>query len=254
MSNSQQKDFRQIFKATSLFGGVQVFQIIITILRGKAVAVLLGPVGMGINGLLNSSIRLIQSLSSLGLPQSAIKDIAASSNDVGRQIKTYSVFRKLIILTAILGFLVAFLGAPWISQYTFDNRDYTWAYRLIAFTFLFSAITGGVYTALRGKRELKKLASANILGAVLGLTLAVPMYYFYGIEGIVPSLLLMAFVNFLIAMYYKQRYLNIEVIPLSFKSALKDGLPMIKLGLSMSATTLLSSGVAFLTLAFLTLL
>ncbi len=251
MSNSQQKDFRQIFKATSLFGGVQVFQIIITILRGKAVAFLLGPAGMGINGLLNSSIQFIQSLSSLGLPQSAIKDIAASSNDVGKQIKTYSVFRKLIIITAFLGFLIAFLGASWISQYTFDNQDYTWAYRFIAFTFLFSAITGGVYTALRGKRELKKLASANILGAVLGLILAVPMYYFYGIEGIVPALLLVAFGTFLIAMYYKHRYLNLEIIPISYRSALKEGLPMIKLGLSMSATTLLASGVAFLTLAFI---
>ena len=50
-TQSEQTAYRNIFKATSLFGGVQVYQILIKIIKTKVVAVLLGPVGVGILGL-----------------------------------------------------------------------------------------------------------------------------------------------------------------------------------------------------------
>ena len=53
--HAQQSSYRQIMKATSLFGGVQIFQIIISVIRSKFVAILLGPSGMGIVGLLAST-------------------------------------------------------------------------------------------------------------------------------------------------------------------------------------------------------
>ena len=51
----QKSSYRQIVKATSLFGGVQFFQIIISVIRSKFVAILLGPAGMGIVGLLTAT-------------------------------------------------------------------------------------------------------------------------------------------------------------------------------------------------------
>jgi len=44
--SEQPNSYKQIVKATSLFGGVQVFNIIISIIRSKFIAVLLGPTGM----------------------------------------------------------------------------------------------------------------------------------------------------------------------------------------------------------------
>lgn len=46
MSDSNQSSYRSIFKATSLFGSVQLFQIIIQIVKSKFIAVLLGPAGV----------------------------------------------------------------------------------------------------------------------------------------------------------------------------------------------------------------
>lgn len=53
------RSYRNIFKATTLFGGVQVYQILISIIRSKFVAVLLGTAGMGIQGMFLSSISLV---------------------------------------------------------------------------------------------------------------------------------------------------------------------------------------------------
>ena len=72
----ERKSYTQIVKATSIFGGVQVFNIIIQILRSKIIAVLLGPEGMGIIGLLKTTIDFIGKLSNFGLGTSAVKNIS----------------------------------------------------------------------------------------------------------------------------------------------------------------------------------
>ena len=53
------QSYKSIFKSTSLFGGVQVYNILLSIIKTKFIAVLLGTTGMGIMGLYQSTICLI---------------------------------------------------------------------------------------------------------------------------------------------------------------------------------------------------
>ncbi|MFK1880757.1 hypothetical protein ACIXEK_02480 [Bacteroides fragilis] len=46
--NKDESGYRTILKGTAIFGGVQVFNIVINLIRGKLVALFLGPEGMGI--------------------------------------------------------------------------------------------------------------------------------------------------------------------------------------------------------------
>ena len=74
---TEKKDsYRQIMKATSVFGGVQVFQILISIVRSKFVAILLGPAGMGIVGLLTATTGLVNGFTNFGLGTIAVKNIS----------------------------------------------------------------------------------------------------------------------------------------------------------------------------------
>jgi Na+-driven multidrug efflux pump len=78
----QQSSYRQIFKATSIFGGVQVIQIAIGIVRTKFVAVLLGTAGVGIMGFkLSYTADYINN--GLGIAFGAVRDVseAYGSND-----------------------------------------------------------------------------------------------------------------------------------------------------------------------------
>jgi len=96
--NTKATNYKSIFKATSIFGGVQVFNILITLIRGKAVAILIGTAGMGLNGLFLSGLNLIKSISSLGITESAVRDIskAHATEDVAQIGKTFTVFRRWI--------------------------------------------------------------------------------------------------------------------------------------------------------------
>ena len=110
----QTTSYRQIFKATSLFGGVQLFNIIISVVRSKIIAVLLGPSGMGVAGLLTSSTSLVAGLTGFGLSTSAVKDVAAAneSGDKDRINIVVAVFRKLVWITGLLGCLLTIILSP----------------------------------------------------------------------------------------------------------------------------------------------
>ncbi len=72
---------KDILKSTGLIGGSNIFTILIRVVQNKVVAILLGPTGVGIVSLFNSTISAIQSLSSLGLNISAVREVSISLKD-----------------------------------------------------------------------------------------------------------------------------------------------------------------------------
>ena len=193
--------YRQIVKATSLFGGVQVFLIVLAIVRTKAVAVLLGPAGMGTASLYASTLALIGSLTGLGLQVSAVKDIAAAhaSGDTTRMGRVVAVTRRLVWGTGALGVLVVAVGAPWLSRRAFADDAHTGGFLLLSLTLLFGALTAQRLVQLQGTRQLGRLARVNMAGGVLGLASALPMYWLWGEDGIVPALMATSFSALLVA-------------------------------------------------------
>ena len=102
--------YKQIFKATSIFGGVKVFTIFTNIIRVKFAATLIGPAGVGLIGLLNSIITMVHSIVGLGISSSSVKFISENENDVKRKLIIRTV-RKLVLITGSLGMFLTILFA-----------------------------------------------------------------------------------------------------------------------------------------------
>ncbi len=245
-------NYKSIFKATSIFGGVQVFNILITLIRGKAVAILIGTAGMGLNGLFLSGLNLIKSISSLGITESAVRDIskAHASDDAAQIGRTFTVFRRWIWITAAFGIAITICFSPLLSQFSFNSYEHTIDYIWLSITFVFGALTGGIYTLLRGTRQLKYLAQANIFGGVVGLVVALPIFYFYGIKGVVPAIIITAFANYLVSLYFRKR-IHFAPIAIDWRETLELGKPMVRLGISLTLINLLAAFVAFVLSAFI---
>lgn len=242
--SDQQSSYRQIMKATSIFGGVQVFTILIQIIRSKAIAVLLGPAGMGIMGLFSSTTTLISSMTNFGLSTSAVRDISAkhTAGDQDKVAEILSVFRMLAWATGILGMLVTFILSPWLSQITFGNEEYTLAFQVLSITLLISQLAAAQTAMLQGLRQIQLMAKASIYSAALGLLTTLPFYYFFGVKGIVPALLLTTVVIFSVQYFYVKK-LNISTYWLSYRETIRLGMPMLKLGfmLSLSGITMVAA-------------
>ena len=77
MKKEDSKDrYSHILRYTGLFGGVQGLNILIGIVRNKLVAMILGPNGMGLISLFNSTIKLVSDSTSFGISMSAVRNIS----------------------------------------------------------------------------------------------------------------------------------------------------------------------------------
>lgn len=245
--HEQQSSYRQIMKATSLFGGVQVFQIFISVIRSKFVAVLLGPEGMGIVGLLTTTTGFIGALTNFGLSTSAVKDISESntSGDQNRISGVISVMRRLAWITGLLGAIVTLILSPWLSQLTFGNKDYTLAFIWISVTLLFNQLSSGQLVILQGLRKLQYLAKANLYGSLVGLVIVVPLYYKFGIRGIVPVIIVTSLISLFFSWYYSRK---VEIKPMQISKAktISEGKNMLTMGFVISLSGLMTMATAYL--------
>lgn len=236
---AEQSSYRQILKATSLFGGVQIFNILIQIIRSKMVAVLLGPSGMGVMGLLNSAIGLIGTITNAGLGGSAVKIVAEAhaSGDNHRIAEVITVLRRWILLTGLLGLMLTLVFSPWLSQVTFGNREYTLAFIFISITLLINQLSSGQLVLLQGMRELRSLANANMIGAFLGLLVSTPIFYFWRLRGIVPAIIVTSIVSMILSWYFARK-LTIEKIQVSRQTTISEGKEMLKMGIVLNLSGL----------------
>ncbi len=250
--DQNQSSYRQIMKATSLFGGVQVFNIIIQIIRSKFVAVLLGPTGMGIIGLLISTTGIISNLTNFGLGTSAVKNIASASasGDQERIEVVVTVIRKMVWITGLLGCLALGILAPWLSLLTFGSREYTLAFVWISITLLFNQLSSGQLVVLQGLRKLNYLAKANLAGSFTSLLVTVPIYYFWRLDGIVPGIIVMSIISLLMSWYFSEK-VNVNKAILPAKQTVDEAGDILKMGFMISLNGILVIGVSYIVRIFI---
>ncbi len=248
----QKGSYRQIMKSTSIFGGVQVFQILINIVSSKFIAVLLGPLGMGVSSLLTTTIDFIGSLTNFGLGTSAIKNISAaySTRNVKRISTIVIVFRRLVWITGLLGTLITAILSPFLSRLSFGNANYTYAFLSISIVLLIKQIRVGQGVILRGTRQITYMAKSGLIGSTIGLFTTIPLYYFFGQKGIVPGIIISALTSLMINWYYSRK-IEISPIYVSKVRTIAEGKEMLTLGFMISLSGMISLGVSYIVRAFI---
>lgn len=247
MIKTENRNYFNALKSTTIFGGVQVFVILFQILKTKAVAILIGVAGMGILGLITQTATFITSISSFGLESSSVKNISLAevSGDKNYLNKIVAVFQKLIYYTAILGLLIGLSLAPILSKIIFNNYSYILTFIIVAFSIFFTQLTVGKSTLLQGLRKTRLLAKSSILSASIGLAISLPIYYFIGVDGIAIAIIISAISNYLIT-FYLCRQLEINKVPFDQNLFNHEGKNMLKMGLLISLSSFISIGSAFI--------
>lgn len=244
---NETSSYRSIFKATSLFGGVQIFQILILVVRSKFVAILLGPSGMGLSGLYSSTIALVQSLTSFGIAQSAVRNISHANNtgDATRTSLVIAVVRRLVWITGFLGLLVLALFSPLFSKTTFGDYQHIIPLICLSVVLLLYQLRMSENTVMQGLRRLKDLATVSLLSSIAGLLISVPLYYLWGTKGIVPAIIVDAIVTYLITRFFSRKNKLENVVP-SRELFRSEGRSIVTMGLALSIGGLLSVVVSYI--------
>jgi O-antigen/teichoic acid export membrane protein len=148
-------------------------------------------------------------------------------------------------ITGILGTLITLILSPWLSELTFGNREYTLAFVWISITLLFSQLTQGQFVILQGLRKLQYLAKANITGSTIGLFIIVPLYYWFGIDAIVPVIIATSFVSLMLSWYFANK-VEIVRVKVSRVRTIAEGKNMLIMGFMISLSGLIGLGTAYI--------
>ena len=234
--------YGHILKYTGIFGGVQGLNILVSLVRNKVVASLLGPAGMGLVSLFNSTVNFVSQATNLGISFSAVRHVSElfDRGDAERTAHFIKVVRTWSLLTALLGMLVCIVAGPVLSDYTFSWGDHTLHFILLSPAVGLMAISGGETAILKGARQLRPLAVIQLLNIVIALAVSFPLYYFFGQAAIVPVIVLMALSCLLLTIWYSYRLYPLRLG--GVKGTLREGKPLLTLGLGFVIAGVMGSG------------
>ena len=248
-----QESYRKVAKSTVVFGGSQVVQMLTVLLRAKLIAVLIGPIGMGINSLILSAVSVVQQLSSMGIFQSGVREMVrvAQDNDPVKLSRFRKNFLILTLISAFAGTLLFIAFSPFLSKFLFENRNYTYWLMGASLTVLFMSLQNGYGTIMQATHNLGLLARATVAGAVAGLAAAATLFYFLRVNGIVPAMVAGSLAFFLSFKFYEKRLVFLPAHRIAQRELTECGKPILKLGFVLMFSFMLMTLFTFMLNAFI---
>lgn len=208
--------------------------ILLNIVRTKLVAIYLGPAGVGLSSIFNETRELIHESTNLGMDQSGVREISVAyeqwqeTGDREPVNRAIALVRSWVALFALLGAVVCLLLAYPLSLSTFGDASHWTNYLLLSPAVAMATITCGEMAILKATRRLKVIASLSTVNIIVGTCTNIPLYYLYGMRGIIPAILLFGLCQMLIVMYFSYKDMPPQ---LRFEKAfLLIGKPMLLLG------------------------
>ena len=216
-------EYKDIAKSNFVYGGVKIIQVLVLIFKTKIVAVLLGPSGVGILSLLNTTVTTIFQFTNLGISQSSVRDISIESDSEEKK-KIAKTVNYLAIFLGIISSILCFIFSQVISNLVFGKLDYSFAFKIVAVSLFFQSVSSAQVSILQGLRMVVVLSKASLIGAIASLLLSIPLFYFWKIESIPYAIVLGYFITSLIYyIYRKKKYsLSILIDNVSFKTRTKS--------------------------------
>ncbi len=244
---AEKGSYGQILKSSALIGGSSIVSIAMGIVRTKAMAVLLGPSGVGLAGLYGSISDLTFSVAGMGINNSGVRQIAqaAASNDTQRVARTAAVLRRTAIALGILGALILLAFSTQISVVTFGTEQRRFAVMLLSAAVLLRLISSGQEALINGMRRIGDLARVTILAALLGTIITITLVYFFRENGVVPGLVAVS-ASMLAMSWWYGRQIPIQKPALTVSQVSGEAGMLLKLGLAFMASGLMVMGTAYI--------
>lgn len=247
------ESYRQILRSSSIMGSAQALAYLIGLIRIKAVAVLLGPAGVGLLSLYTSALALIGTVSALGLSHSSVREVAqAHGQDDAQQVtRTVYTLRRACWVTGLLGWGLAWALAQPISQWLMGAPERAGAIAVLGFTLLLGAINAGQVALLQGLRRIGSLARVSVGSVLVSSAVAVAVYSWLGERGIVPVIIATSAITLAFSYAHSSRIVLVPV-NVTWGETVHGTRRLVKLGAAFMWSGLLGTGMDMLTRSLIT--
>jgi PST family polysaccharide transporter len=199
--------YAQILRSSSIIGGASVVNILVGLLRTKVAAVLLGPAGVGLIGLLQSLMATAATVSALGFGNVGTRQIAeANATNDAQAVAT--VRRALFWGTlglAVFGASVFWLLRDTIATTVLGDSNSSETVAWLAVGVALTVAAGSQGALLNGLRRIGDIARISILSALLSTLLGVSALWLLGEKGVLIFVLSAPLSSFLLGHWFVSR-------------------------------------------------
>lgn len=236
--------YREALRATSVIGGAEGMTYLIGLIRTKAVALLLGPSGVGLIALYTNYMQYVQTLAGLGLASSGVRQVAEAvgSGDGAKVALTVQTLRRACWCTGFFAVLLAVALARPASQWSLGSTENAAAFALLGVAGFLQILAGGQAAVLQGFRRIGDLARVKVYAVAATTVVAVGVYYFLGEGGILPVLIGAAAIQLFVTWIFSRR-IGLKKVRLGWAETWRRSRELAALGLGFTYAALISGGV-----------
>lgn len=184
-----------------------MINILVGLIRMKAAAVLLGPAGVGLVGILQNLMATASTVSSLGFSNVGTRQIA-EANGSGRQQDVDAARRALFwgtLLLAVVGSAVFWALRGPIATGILDDSSLKVDVGWLALGVALTVAAGSQGALLNGMRRIGDIARVRILSSIVGMAVGVAGLYALGRGGLLLFILAAPLASFVVSHIYVAR-------------------------------------------------
>jgi len=249
---AHRETYGQILKSSYLVGGSQVILILFRLLRGKAMAYLLGPDGFGLFSVFGSIEGMFEDIAGLGVSSSGVRQIAqaVASGNRDRVTQTATVLEYTSVTLGLLGAVAMMLFSRQISILTFGGPEHRMAVALLSLAVVLQLIAYGQDALIEGFRHIADFSKSKVLGYFIATLISLPLVYVFRQDGVVPSLVILAASSLLCSWWFRRK-IDVRTTHLNAAQIWSEASVLLKLGIVLMLSNLMQSALAYLVRALL---
>jgi PST family polysaccharide transporter len=199
--------YRRILETSSIVGSASLVSILIGVLRIKALAVLLGPAGVGLVSLYTNLMSTAAAVASMGINAVGTRQIAeAATRDDAR---TLAVTRRAMVLLALFlasaGAMAVWMFREVLAERLIGGEGHTQAVGWLAVGVAFSVATASQTALIQGMRRIKDMARLSVYSAGLNTVLGIALLWQWGMEAIWAFVLIGPCIGFVLGHLFASR-------------------------------------------------
>lgn len=196
---------RGMIRSMLLIGSAQAVNIMISLLRMKLLALMVGPAGVGLLGIYNSLQGTVGTMAGLGLGSSGVREIAGAKEDAHllSQVRVV-LFAANLAQGSIAMALVWFLRAQ-IATWLFGNDAHATQIGMVGIAVLLALVAASQTALLQGLRRIADLGRVTVLAALAGTAVGLTAVWLQGEEGLIWFLIAQPATSVLVAWWFTHR-------------------------------------------------
>ena len=225
---------KQILRATVVLGSSSVVSVLVGVISAKAWAIMVGPSGLGLLGLLQGLVGLAGLVAGLGVGAGLVR--AGASALARSEHRQLAALRKaawlLLWLAGSLAVLILLVFRVPISELILGGAQYATSVVLMGLALLFTLATGIQISILNAYHRVSALAKVGILKSVLASGASLLCVWWWGEQGIAPAIIATSITGWAVTRYFLERevehapvHLSYEEVSAAARSLLRFGAP-----------------------------